>query len=172
MITKQYTGNQRGIFTRPVLSIVYHWLRSDLNFDFAFEISQFLSIDVGMGISLKWYEIHSDISNMNVLGLTSPKPERGCVKTDCFDEALCREYNLHSCHYLPSCHHHLLILRKCKLSFFNLWSFTDVMRFLLYIWTLINILVICMMPISKAFARAKQNIMISHPYHWYHSHIS
>merc|ERR1711887_302034 len=22
-------------------------------------------------------------------GLTSPKPERGCVKTDCFDEALC-----------------------------------------------------------------------------------
>ena len=28
-------------------------------------------------------------------GLTSPKPERGCVKTDCFDEALCREYEQH-----------------------------------------------------------------------------
>ena len=58
-------------------------------------------------------------------GLTSPKPERGCVKTDCFDEALCHEYDLHSylCHLSslkkyewaninstnPPCHHCLCL---------------------------------------------------------------
>merc|ERR1712209_344377 len=45
-------------------------------------------------------------------GLTSPKPERGCVKTDCFDEALCREYEQH--HVMTSStinhHHHLRLM--------------------------------------------------------------
>ena len=51
-------------------------------------------------------------------GLTSPKPERGCVKTDCFDEALCREYEQH--HVMTSWkinhHHHLRLMMMMGFS--------------------------------------------------------
>ena len=93
-----YLGDQRRVLTRSMLPFVYHWFRFSI-----FSTSFFDAIPVQpvhpclldtVYLRLTW-TLYFWLTLLPPQGLTSPKPERGCVKTDCFDEALCREYEQH-----------------------------------------------------------------------------